>query len=59
VEGQHGTPEKPLSELGQLSYQAYWKSAILDFFLDQRQKSATKTSIKGSLQEEFFCFETA
>ncbi|OQV15815.1 Histone acetyltransferase KAT6B [Hypsibius exemplaris] len=47
TEGQHGTPEKPLSELGQLSYHAYWKSAILDFFLDQRQKSATKTSIKA------------
>ncbi|GAV03561.1 hypothetical protein RvY_13962-2 [Ramazzottius varieornatus] len=47
VEGQHGTPEKPLSELGQISYHAYWRSAILDFFLEQRQKSSTKTSIKA------------
>ncbi|XP_055352735.1 histone acetyltransferase lsy-12-like [Paramacrobiotus metropolitanus] len=47
VEAQHGTPEKPLSEMGQWSYNAYWRSAVLDFFLEQRNKSSATTSIKA------------
>ena len=31
---QHGTPEKPLSPLGEVSYQAYWRSVILQFLAD-------------------------
>ncbi|XP_075457630.1 histone acetyltransferase KAT6A isoform X4 [Ascaphus truei] len=29
-EGQAGSPEKPLSDLGRLSYIAYWKSVVLE-----------------------------
>ncbi|XP_028967851.1 histone acetyltransferase KAT6B [Galendromus occidentalis] len=30
TEGVAGTPEKPLSDLGRVSYQAYWRSSLLD-----------------------------
>lgn len=29
-EGQPGSPEKPLSDLGRLSYMAYWRSEVLE-----------------------------
>ena len=43
-EGQHGTPEKPLSPLGEVSYQAYWRSVILQFLADN--ENLAKISIK-------------
>ncbi|TNN08879.1 Histone acetyltransferase KAT6B [Schistosoma japonicum] len=33
IEGQPGSPEKPLSQLGSLSYQSYWRSKVLPFLL--------------------------
>lgn len=35
IESTLGTPEKPLSALGKLTYETYWKEAVLDYFLDR------------------------
>ncbi|XP_030059079.1 histone acetyltransferase KAT6B isoform X2 [Microcaecilia unicolor] len=51
-EGQVGSPEKPLSDLGRLSYLAYWKSVILEYLFCHHEKHI---SIKGISRATGMC----
>ncbi|KNC81363.1 hypothetical protein SARC_06308 [Sphaeroforma arctica JP610] len=35
-----GSPERPLSKLGEISYKAYWSSVMLSYLYDHREASA-------------------
>ncbi|XP_050034480.1 histone acetyltransferase KAT7-like isoform X3 [Dermacentor andersoni] len=48
VEGKVGSPEKPLSDLGLISYRSYWKSVVLDYL---RRFQGKEISIKDLSQE--------
>ncbi|MEQ2282430.1 hypothetical protein AMECASPLE_000646 [Ameca splendens] len=51
-EGQAGSPEKPLSELGRLSYLAYWKSVIMEHLYKHPDKHI---SVKGISRATGMC----
>eukprot|EP00794_Sanderia_malayensis_P012840 gene12840-14160_t len=40
IEGQPGSPEKPLSDLGLITYQNYWKSIIIEYLHENLQRSS-------------------
>ncbi|XP_064470837.1 histone acetyltransferase KAT7-like isoform X2 [Ornithodoros turicata] len=48
VENKVGSPEKPLSDLGLISYRSYWKSVVLDYL---RRFEGKELSIKDLSQE--------
>lgn len=47
VEGKIGSPEKPLSDLGLISYRSYWKDVLLAYLCS---RSGTTLSIKDISQ---------
>ncbi|XP_028822753.1 histone acetyltransferase KAT6B-like isoform X1 [Denticeps clupeoides] len=51
-EGQAGSPEKPLSDLGRLSYLAYWKSVVLEHLYEQAER---RVSVKGISRATGMC----
>ncbi|XP_036327965.1 histone acetyltransferase KAT7 [Rhagoletis pomonella] len=48
VEGKIGSPEKPLSDLGLISYRSYWKDVLLDYLCS---RTGSALSIKDVSQE--------
>ena len=48
VEGQPGSPEKPLSDLGRISYHSYWKSVVMEYIY---YSTSPKISIRTISQE--------
>ncbi|UKZ82145.1 Histone acetyltransferase [Trichoderma virens FT-333] len=51
IEGKLGSPEKPLSDLGLLSYRQYWSENILDLLLgyNERDEKVTIEAISSAL----------
>lgn len=56
-EGQPGTPEKPLSDLGRVSYHAYWKSVVLEYLHKHRLEKIKLTDI--SRETGMYCHDIA
>lgn len=63
IEKKHGSPEKPLSDLGHRTYVGYWTHRILDVLLEQRDKQfsieniSEKTGISPlDIQETLECY---
>ena len=45
-----GSPEKPMSDLGQQAYKPYWASTIVDFLLNQSPDSSSMSIMDISKQ---------
>ena len=51
VEKQAGSPEKPLSDLGRLSYEAYWNSVVLEKMHSLKLKLFQDKTVSFSLRQ--------
>ncbi|KAL1494960.1 hypothetical protein ABEB36_010459 [Hypothenemus hampei] len=56
-EGQPGTPEKPLSDLGRVSYYSYWQSVVLEYIHTHRNEQLDLTVM--SKQTGMYCQDIA
>ncbi|XP_065338903.1 histone acetyltransferase KAT6B isoform X7 [Cloeon dipterum] len=55
-EGQPGTPEKPLSDLGRVTYTAYWKSVVLELLYTNFRKGEKPFSLRSMSKETGICW---
>lgn len=56
-EGKTGTPEKPLSDLGLLSYRSFWAQAILEQLINQNQSAVEGARPSTTIND--ICEQTA
>lgn len=47
IEGQPGSPEKPLSDLGLITYRNYWKSVIAEYLYNHMYDKAVTIKCKN------------
>ena len=55
VEGQPGSPERPLSDLGRVSYESYWKSVMFSYLHSRRETSQLTVAGTQHLFSYRFC----
>ena len=48
LEEKSGSPERPLSDLGLLSYRSYWKDVVLTYLVRHIQRSSISVKGQGS-----------
>lgn len=46
-EGTTGTPERPLSDMGNLAYKSYWRSIVLEYFKRPSSASVSLLTLAG------------
>lgn len=56
MEGKIGSPEKPLSDLGLISYRNYWKDIILYYLINYPDREISFKAISEEMGQYFLKF---